>query len=44
MIGIETQYKLKDYFQTVAEQEIIVERQIRWIKKVGIECNRHAQG
>ena len=27
MIGVETQLKLKDFFQTVAEQEILVERQ-----------------
>jgi hypothetical protein len=27
MIGIETQYKLKEFFQTQAEQEILVERQ-----------------
>ena len=27
MIGVETQYKLKDFFQTAAEQEILVERQ-----------------
>jgi len=27
MIGVETQYKLKEFFQTAAEQEIIVERQ-----------------
>ncbi len=27
MIGVETQLKLKDFFQTLAEQEIQVERQ-----------------
>lgn len=26
MIGVDTQLKLRDFFQTVAEQEIIVER------------------
>ncbi len=26
MIGVETQYKLKDFFQSAAEQEILVER------------------
>ena len=26
MIGVETQYKLKEFFQTAAEQEILVER------------------
>jgi hypothetical protein len=26
MIGVETQLKLRDFFQTVAEQETIVER------------------
>lgn len=27
MLGVESQYKLKDFFQTVAEQELSVERQ-----------------
>lgn len=27
MLGVETQYKLKEFFQTVAEQELSVERQ-----------------
>ena len=27
MLGLETQHKLKEYFQTVAEQELQVERQ-----------------
>ena len=26
MLGVETQYKLKDFFQTVAESELQVER------------------
>lgn len=27
MLGVETQYKLKDFFQAVAEAELAVERQ-----------------
>jgi len=27
MLGIDTQYKLKEFFQTIAEQELAVERQ-----------------
>jgi hypothetical protein len=27
MLGIETQHKLREFFQTVAENELIVERQ-----------------
>jgi hypothetical protein len=27
MLGVESQYKLKEFFQTVAEQELSVERQ-----------------
>ncbi len=27
MLGIDSQYKLKEFFQTVAEQELAVERQ-----------------
>lgn len=27
MLGIDTQYKLKEFFQTIAEQELSVERQ-----------------
>lgn len=27
MLGVETSYKLKDFFVTVAEQELAVERQ-----------------